>query len=281
MITMKKKLFTLLMAIIAMASLHAQEGTIVYTDYGSDTVVGFNHHTITFDVDFDGEDDFYIQNYMGGPDDHLEYIRFCAINFDFTDLAYPVGQETGLGHDTIQTGDTLAQCNEWKHNFDFRWPCNICPEPYDSFWDGFSGYVGTRKKVEDSYYYGWIEFKSYWWFRYNGIWVPTVILYKTAFCTIPDYPLMAGQTSLDWGLDDTEATAFATIHPNPTTGLVTITGKALKQAEVLNTFGQCVTTTQGQGETLQIDIANLPVGIYFVRVTDKEGRKCVRKVVKE
>jgi len=76
---MKKKLFTLLMAIIATASLHAQEGTIVYTDYGSDTVVGFNHHTITFDVDFDGEDDFYIQNYMGGPDDHLEYIRFCAL----------------------------------------------------------------------------------------------------------------------------------------------------------------------------------------------------------
>jgi hypothetical protein len=38
MITMKKKLFTLLMAIIATASLHAQEGTIVYTDYGSDTV---------------------------------------------------------------------------------------------------------------------------------------------------------------------------------------------------------------------------------------------------
>ena len=75
--------------------------------------------------------------------------------------------------------------------------------------------------------------------------------------------------------------AFATIHPNPTTGLVTITGKALKQAEVLNTLGQCVATTQGQGETLQINIANLPTGVYFVRVTDEEGRKCVRKVVKE
>jgi len=75
--------------------------------------------------------------------------------------------------------------------------------------------------------------------------------------------------------------AFATIHPNPTTGLVIITGKALKQAEVLNTLGQCVATTQGQGETLQINIANLPTGVYFVRVMDEEGRKCIRKVVKE
>ena len=75
--------------------------------------------------------------------------------------------------------------------------------------------------------------------------------------------------------------AFATIHPNPTTGFVAITGKDLRQAEVLNTLGQQVATALGNGETLQIDIANLPTGIYFVRVTDKEGRKCVRKVVKE
>ena len=32
---------------------------------------------------------------------------------------------------------------------------------------------------------------------------------------------------------------------------------------------------------MQIDIANLPTGIYFVNITDSEGRKCVRKVVKE
>ena len=35
------------------------------------------------------------------------------------------------------------------------------------------------------------------------------------------------------------------------------------------------------GETLQIDIANLPAGVYFVNIMDEEGRKCVRKVVKE
>ena len=71
------------------------------------------------------------------------------------------------------------------------------------------------------------------------------------------------------------------VSPNPTTGQITITGVGLKTAEVVNTFGQRMVMVQGTGETLQIDIANLPAGVYFVNVTDEEGRKCVRKVVKE
>ncbi len=72
-----------------------------------------------------------------------------------------------------------------------------------------------------------------------------------------------------------------TFYPNPTTGLVTITGKDLESAEVVNTLGQRVATATGKGKTLQINIANLPAGVYFVNITDEEGRKCVKKVVKE
>ena len=75
--------------------------------------------------------------------------------------------------------------------------------------------------------------------------------------------------------------AFVTIYPNPASSTFTITGKNLKSAEVLNALGQRVATAKGKGETLQIDIANLPAGIYFVNITDEEGHKCVRKVVKE
>ena len=72
-----------------------------------------------------------------------------------------------------------------------------------------------------------------------------------------------------------------TLYPNPTTGLVTVKGQDLKQAEVFNTLGQSVATVKGKGDTLQIDLSGLPTGVYFVNVTDSEGRKCVRKVVKE
>ena len=71
------------------------------------------------------------------------------------------------------------------------------------------------------------------------------------------------------------------LTPNPTTGMVTITGENLRQAEVVNMLGQQVLSTQGEGNTLRIDMATLPVGVYFVTVTDTEGRKCVRKVVRE
>jgi hypothetical protein len=38
---------------------------------------------------------------------------------------------------------------------------------------------------------------------------------------------------------------------------------------------------QGKGNELHIDMTALPAGVYFVTVTDEEGRKCVRKVMKE
>jgi len=71
------------------------------------------------------------------------------------------------------------------------------------------------------------------------------------------------------------------VHPNPTTGQVTVTGKALRQAEVFNTLGQCILTVTSEGDELHIDMNGKPAGIYFVTVTDAEGRKCVKKVVKE
>ena len=78
-----------------------------------------------------------------------------------------------------------------------------------------------------------------------------------------------------------ETTPLFTLLPNPTTGLINITGKDLEQAEVINALGQRVANATGEGETLQIDLSELPTGVYFVNITDKEGRKCVRKVVKE
>ena len=75
--------------------------------------------------------------------------------------------------------------------------------------------------------------------------------------------------------------ASATIHPNPTAGQFTVTGKDLRQAEVFNTLGQRILTVKGEGETLSLDLNGQPAGIYFVSITDREGRTCVKKVVKE
>ena len=105
--------------------------------------------------------------------------------------------------------------------------------------------------------------------------------FRMAYCTVPNYPLCVGQTDFTLDVDENESKAFAFIYPNPTTGLVTITGKDIKQAEVFNTFGQRVATAQGGDERITVDISALPAGVYFVNLTDAEGRKCVKKVVKK
>ena len=70
------------------------------------------------------------------------------------------------------------------------------------------------------------------------------------------------------------------VYPNPTNGQVTIIGKNLRQAEVVNMFGQRIIIAKGEGNELHFDMEALPSGVYFVNVTDTEGRQCVKKVVK-
>jgi len=274
------KALTLLIGMVLLSSwCNAQQGEIVYMEYGPDTLLNYDQNQILFDVDFDDEDDLLIFNFLGGPGDHVTGLHFSAYPWE-TGLMHiylgDLGHEPGL--DTIQFGDTLANIVNWKtsYGYEYTW------DQIDPNVNGFRGYLGTRKKTGDNYYYGWIEFKMFWDTSFN-IYVPApkIVLYRTAFCTIPNYPLRAGQTSLSEGVDENASVAFATIHPNPTTGLVTIVGKDLNQADVVNMLGQCVTTVQEKGETLQIDISKLPAGIYFVRITDDEGRKCTHKVVKE
>ena len=81
------------------------------------------------------------------------------------------------------------------------------------------------------------------------------------------------------GVDEKEQ--MLVVFPNPTTGLVNITGHEFKAAEVFNALGQHVATATGEGEQMTIDLNGLPAGVYFVNIFEKDSRKCVRKIVKE
>ena len=109
--------------------------------------------------------------------------------------------------------------------------------------------------------------------------------FETEYCITAVYgdeesePVCA--TAMITGVGEGTKAYGITVAPNPTNGQVTITGQDLIVAEVFNMLGQRVATATGEGERLHIDIANLPEGIYFVSVTDVNGRKFVRKVLKE
>ena len=259
---MKKRIFISALTMMVFLRINAQEGEIYYKDYNPDTCkfitwsdyVPSTMDSLQIDINDDGLYDAWITGYV----QHGALLPITIMS-DGWELCYP-------NENTVLDSDTL------------RW------ESYDDWVSGcFDGKYGFRLKNGDMYFYGWMSAycdmkSSKSIFKEIG---RNVYVDKIAFCTIPNYPLRWGQTSLTEEIVENEITTFATLHPNPTTGLVTFMGKDLKAAEVVNALGQCVATAQGEGERLTVDISSLPTGVYFVNITDSEDRKCVRKVVKE
>ena len=260
-----KKTFALIALFLLCGEIMAQNGEILYNN--QKLVFGLNEGKI-FDFDQDSELDMEItiNNWSN------QYTQKFQINFLFLNPVYGHYSTTVWRSQELAFGDTISQTSNPWFNVEREF------YPNETF-DYESLYAGIWKPVDNGFCYGWIRYSLKIDVAHPSS--SELIIYEYAYCTIPNYPFRVGQTSLDWGVEEVESTAFATIHPNPTNGTFTITGKNLKSAEVLNTLGQSVVKVQGEGETLQIDIANLPAGIYFVNIMDEEGRKCVRKIVKE
>ena len=71
-----------------------------------------------------------------------------------------------------------------------------------------------------------------------------------------------------------------TVHPNPTNGIVTVTGENLSEIEVVNILGQTV-LKKDCSDDITVDLSNQPAGVYLLRITDKNGDGCTRKVIKK
>lgn len=260
----KMKIMLALMSFLPFSRVFAQTGEIIYRDFEPDSILIYwdKLGPVWIDLDVDGEaDDLKMQMYIMGQICYPDLttagpnIRICTIESNNTDIVLSeVEDEYWTTYVTWHAGNTAARYSHY----------------------------GFRIQREDGYYYGWFETYNRVVSKKGEKQIAHYGFDRTAYCTIPDYPLRWGQTDIV-GIEENSETnnAFTFIHPNPTNGLVTITGENLRQAEVINMLGQQVLSVQGKGDELHIDIAALPAGVYFVTVTDKEGRKWVRKVVKE
>jgi hypothetical protein len=69
-----------------------------------------------------------------------------------------------------------------------------------------------------------------------------------------------------------------TIYPNPTTTSLTITSPSpITTLSITNLLGQVVFTHHYNTDQVHIDVADLPKGLYFVRVNDREVRKFLKE----
>jgi hypothetical protein len=274
---MKKILLIMTLAVI-LTTAFAQQGEIIYVENPSPNllqpIIGPGY--ALYDFDANGTQDLWI----GVPN----YYWYCVRAFTVGDMQYYSKHMDQFVH----PGDTLALIPEscWYNAPEDPWGEKTSKDGptiiVDYGEDVDSAFIGVRRPVEGGYCYGWMRIST----EVDNAAYPNneskCYIHDYAFCTDPNYPFRAGQTSFDWGeIKETESIGFASIRPNPTNGLVTVTGDNLRQAEVLNVLGQKVLTERGEGNEFHIDMAALPAGVYFVNITDEEGRQCVRKVVKE
>ena len=78
-----------------------------------------------------------------------------------------------------------------------------------------------------------------------------------------------------------EESSIWTIAPNPTNGIVTVSGVMLEKVKVYNIVGQLVAEKSMESESLVFDMSSLPSGLYFVHLIHQKGSSCVRKLLKQ
>ena len=72
------------------------------------------------------------------------------------------------------------------------------------------------------------------------------------------------------------------VHPNPTNGILFVEGQDMQFVELFNALGQRVLTQMAENSAFaEITLADLPTGIYVLRVVMNDDAVSVKKVVKE
>lgn len=274
-----KKLLTTLLAISTMFFTYAQDGGIIYTDYEPDlSLIGEAYiieDTIRIDLDQDGTIDFKM--YI-----HVQYPTMARFVYVTSSWDFRICFNSIYSYGYLDENDSILPYWLWSN----------AGAAYELLWESYNThymelYMGFRKIVDNEDYYAWARIHMFrnpngeGYHPSHGVY-DIVYAYcdDMAYCTIPDYPLHWGQTELSTGVDENNEGIFA-VYPNPASNTLTITGESLRQIEITDMLGQRVATYEAEGPQATIDISPLFTGIYFVGITDENGKRCVKKVVKE
>ena len=267
-IIMKETIDYLLMSLLMLVGIkvHAQGGNIIYCDFNPNIVISEAYPSDTIKMDFD----------MDGSADVCSYFKFFSFGSRWCTLA-PNNKKWEITTVANEVGDLSSDYSEipsfgWTNEAGGMQPIN----------DGGSFRYAVRMTEGDDYYYGWMKVYCV---RFpqeqgNSIGNKEIVLDEMAFCTAPNYPLKWGQVSVDINEEYGDAEPVIIIYPNPSSDNIEIIGKELEQVEIVDVLGRQVFSMKGGSDNLQINICKLPSGLYFAKVTDSQGKKSVKKVIK-
>lgn len=214
---------------------------------------------LRFDIDSDGIIDLLYEA-DGGIFDAKTYLRSLNDNFAVTALG---------------TNDTII-CSELN---------------WGSY--AFSGHFtndyrfGIKKVIGDNTFFGYVntrvEFISTVYGPYNQV-VYDMICFVDyyAFCTIPNYPLLWGQTDVNSVPGETANNKNLVLANNNNNKLSITANEQIVSIEIFNSHGEPVGCMPNVNSvTAEADISALTAGMYIVRAAFVNGGAATAKFVKQ
>jgi hypothetical protein len=241
---------TIIIAIISLVfiqiSLSAQtENGIIYYDYTPDTSVyklrsGANYPFDSLFIDIDRNNTNDIKLYFNVTSPTYVTPSIISINDNM--------QCCVIKSDTISS-DT----NVWTYGI--IWLYSDAGDELDS--------LAIRYSDGEDYYYGW--FRAYKDSNDTAIFL---VVDKTAFCTIPNYPLLWGQTSTN-GIsikDTSDSSLELNYNNNKGKVLVYYPKGIIDEVEIINSSGQLLNKISNiNADNTEINVSNYKSGMYIVR----------------
>lgn len=285
---MKTRLLILGMLLSMGITILAQEGSIIYKEldsviYASDRFFG----DMNLDVEKNGDistsscfglnSRFFIDFDEDGANDY--FIAWTAYK-EWHIISYSLGEWWFCDNNNYNEGQPIPPISPW------------CPKPPSdyapmyTFPYGFSGnfrYIALRKPIGmDSYLYSWVMLSvEAGPFPYANWLKGKCTIHSYAYCTIPNYPLRFGQTSLDWQVGENEELHKYSLYPNPAEDEFVLLGSDIVSAELFNLSGQLVSVGDRHGDDVyHFDLNGLSSGLYVLRITDAHGNIHSEKLMK-
>ena len=217
-----------------------EEEPILYTDFDPDPYLHIvnSHEELCFDLDGDSISDVCFAYDLGSA---WVYFHVTSTQDNLT-LCYG-----------LEEGDIIAHAEEWSSSWTFY------SSPDDA------SHMGFRIEKYRNYYYGWLST--------SGAPAPEQKWYfdKFAYCTIPNYPLEWGQTTITEGMEENPIENQFLVYPNPANSVLFVetfqeTSLPNQTYRIINMMGQTLLHGNITAKTQQIIIENLPAGLYFISV---------------
>lgn len=246
---MKLKNYIPLLIIFAALNLNAREPSIIVHDYNPD-VLFWNKDSkdLEIDLDADSVNDVIFHLEMSSSDWHL-YLKTLIPDCYTSKIIYS-------NTDSLSSNLIYWVSNENEIRGEFN----------------KSEKVGVKKIVNGHIYYGWI----YIYFKvqdFNTLWY----IDKFAFCTIPDYPLLWGQTELTGANNKLSARPEISFSFDSKSKVLTIENNIKVKnfnIEIIDLSGKTIIrrkVSTGYSEYSSVLLNDLNQGVYLIKLTSDEN----------